>query len=181
MKNIETELDVLIGKEGGYSNDPKDSGGETIWGITIFTARSFGYTGNMRDMTKDVAKEIYRSRYWIQPKYSEVFKLNPEIAFELFDTGVNAGTSTASKFLQRALNVLNLEGTLYPDMAVDGVIGAMTLEALRTFLVKRGKDGNGVLLKMLNSLQSVKYIEIAEANKTQERFQFGWQLNRVEI
>lgn len=179
MKNIETELDILIGKEGGYVNDPKDNGGETNWGITIFTARAFGYTSPMKDMTKIQAKEIYKSRYWIQPKFSEVFVLNSDIAFELFDTGVNAGPSVASKFLQRSLNVLNLEGTLYPDMTIDGVIGAMTLESLRIFLNHRKQDGVMVLLRMLNALQSVKYIEIAEANKSQERFEYGWQLNRV--
>ena len=179
MKNIETELDILIGKEGGYTNDPKDNGGETIWGITKAVADAFGYVGSMKDMTKDQAKEIYRKRYWIQPKFDQVFLLSPEIAEELFDTGVNMGVNTAGKFLQRALNVLNANSTVYPDMGVDGSIGAMTLSALGKFLQFRKQDGESVLLRMLNAQQSVKYIEIAENNTVQERFEFGWQSNRV--
>lgn len=40
----------LIAIEGGYSNDPDDSGGETTWGVTERRARKFGYTGPMIDM-----------------------------------------------------------------------------------------------------------------------------------
>lgn len=181
MKDIEQELEVLIGKEGGYTNDPRDSGGETIWGITKFTADSFGYKGAMKDMTKDQAKAIYRARYWIQPKFDQVYKINPAIAMEMLDTGVNMGVGTAVKFLQRALNVLNQGGTTYPDMAVDGGLGAMTLAALQKFLDTRKQDGVIVMMKMLNAQQSVKYIEIAEASAKNEAFQYGWQFNRVEM
>ena len=180
MKDIEQELDVLIGKEGGYTNDPRDSGGETIWGITKFTADSFGYKGDMRSMTKEQAKEIYRARYWIQPKFDQVYKINPGIAMEMFDTGVNAGPGTAVKFLQRALNVLNNGGTTYPDMAVDGGLGAMTLAALQKFLDVRKQDGVVVMMKMLNAQQAVKYMEIAENAAKNEAFIYGWLKNRVE-
>ncbi|BCG50049.1 N-acetylmuramidase [Ralstonia phage RP13] len=181
MRNIETELDALIGREGGYTNNPNDSGGETIWGITKFVAQSFGYTSQMKDMTRDQAKTIYRQRYWTQPKFDQVFTINPDIAFEMFDTGVNMGTGVASKFLQRALNVLNNKATLFPDMIVDGVIGNMSLNSLRTFLNLRKQDGVTVMLRMLNAQQSVKYIEIAEANVKNEEFEYGWQFNRVTM
>jgi lysozyme family protein len=180
MKNIETELDLLIGKEGGYTNNPKDSGGETIWGITKAVADAFGYTGSMRDMSKDQAKEIYRKRFWLQPKFFKVFEYSPNIAMELFDTGVNMGTGTAGKALQKALNVLNLNGTYYPDMEVDGMIGAMTLNALKVFLERRKADGEKVLLRMLNAIQGAKYIELAESRPKDEAFIYGWILNRVE-
>jgi len=32
---------------------------------------------------------------------------------------------------------------------------------------------------MLNAQQSVRYIELAEANRSQEDFVYGWQFNRV--
>lgn len=179
MTNIETELDALIAREGGYSNDPQDNGGETMYGITKHVADAFGYVGAMKDMSKEQAKEIYRKRYWIQPGFDKVFALSPAIAMECFDSGVNMGVSTASKFLQRSLNVLNNSGVLFPDMAVDGGIGAMTLCDLSKFLDARKKDGEIVLLRMLNALQSVRYIEIAEGNTSQEKFVYGWQFNRV--
>jgi lysozyme family protein len=31
---FDTLVDRLIGREGGYVNDPRDAGGETIWGVT---------------------------------------------------------------------------------------------------------------------------------------------------
>ena len=49
---------------------------------------------------------------------------------ELFDTGVNMGPNVASAFLQRALNALNRGARDYPDLAVDGRIGAATLAAI---------------------------------------------------
>ena len=181
MKNIETELEILIAKEGGYTDDPADSGGKTIWGITEFVARSFGYEGDMKNMTRDQAKEIYKTQYWLQPKFDKVFALSPKIAGELFDTGVNTGVGTASRMLQRALNALNNGATAYPDMTVDGSIGVMSLKALEVYLAHRGTIGETVLLRLLNSLQAVRYVEIAEARPKDERFVFGWISNRVEM
>ena len=44
-----------------------------------------------------------------------------------------------------------------------------------------GKDGETVLLRMVDAQQSVRYIEIAEAKPTNEDFEFGWQKNRVGV
>ena len=177
--NITDTITALLTREGGYSNDPNDHGGETNWGVTVAVARAFGYTGSMEAMTQQVARDIYAQRYWHQPRFNEVAALSPTIAEELLDTGVNMGTGTAGKFLQRALNVLNQGGKAFPDIAADGAVGNMTLAALKAFLTARGKAGEAVLLRMLNGQQSVRYIELAEARPTQEAFEFGWQANRV--
>lgn len=177
--NITDTITALLEREGGYTNDPNDAGGETNWGITVAVARAFGYTGPMQAMTQQVARDIYAARYWHQPRFDDVATFSPAIAEELLDTGVNMGTGTAGKFLQRALNVLNQEGKAFPDIAADGAIGAMTLAALHAFLTARGKAGEAVLLRMMNGQQSVRYIELAEARPTQESFEFGWQANRV--
>ena len=179
MKTIDEMLDEIISVEGGYVNDPLDKGGETNFGITKAVAVAFGYTGALIDLTKTQAKEIYKARYWIQPKFDQVALRSSSIAAELLDTGINMGVSTGGKFLQRALNVLNMNGVLFPDMGIDGSIGAMTLSALDKYLANRKQDGETVLLRMLNAQQSVRYMEIAEADKEQERFEFGWQKNRV--
>jgi lysozyme family protein len=162
-------------------NDAADSGGETIWGITAAVARAFGYTGSMRDMTKAQAKDIYRARYWTRPRFNQVALLSAPVAYELFDTGVNMGQTVAGKFLQRALNVLNNGATAFPDLAVDGAIGRMTLCAMDAYLKARGVTGEKTLLKMLIAQQSVRYLELAESRPKDERFMFGWQTNRVEI
>lgn len=179
--SIDTYLDDLLAREGGYVDHPNDRGGPTCHGVTELVARAYGYHGRMQDLPRSVAKAIYRERYWTQPRFDQVAEHSATIAEELLDTGVNIGTGTAATFLQRALNVLNAEGKAYPDVAVDGAIGRMTIAALRAFLAARGKDGHVVLWKMLNAQQSVRYIELAESRPSQEAFQFGWQHNRVGV
>lgn len=177
--NIEQFIDDIIKREGGYSDHPSDKGGKTMYGITENVARAFGYSGDMKTMPMLVARQIYRQRYWIQPKFDQVAKMSPAIAEELLDTGVNMGQSTAGKFLQRALNTLNRQAADFPDIGVDGAIGSITLHALKSYLDKRGAAGETVLLRMLNAQQSVRYMEIAERDQKQEDFMHGWQFNRV--
>lgn len=177
--NITDTITELIKREGGYSNDPNDKGGETNFGITVAVARAFGYTGPMDSMTQQVARDIYAQRYWHQPRFDDIDMASELAAEELLDTGVNMGTATAGKFLQRALNVLNQGDKTYPNITVDGAVGNMTLAALKAFLAARGKAGETVLVRMLNAQQSVRYIELAEAKVSQETFEYGWQLNRV--
>jgi lysozyme family protein len=179
MTSVAKHLDALIDREGGFTDHPADRGGPTNWGITERVARAYGYHGRMQDLPRSVAVSIYLERYWTQPRFDQVAEFAPLIAEELADTGVNMGPATASKFLQRALNVLNRETKIYPDIEVDGQIGRLTIAALRAFLAERGKDGIIVLLRMLDAQQSVRYLEIAERDPHQEAFVFGWQLNRV--
>lgn len=180
MFDIEAKLTKLMTTvEGGHTNDLNDPGSETNHGITIFTARAYGYTGAMQDLTKEQAREIYRKRYWLGPRFADVLPLSARIAGELFDTGVNMGQGVATKFLQRALNVLNLQEKTYPDIKVDGAIGDITLHCLQSFLNLRGQPGEDVLYTMMNSQQAVRYMEIAEKNASQEKYVFGWELQRV--
>lgn len=180
--NIEQFLVELISREGGYVNNPNDRGGATKYGITEAVARSHGYKGNMKDLPMDLAKDIYRKQYWIQPRFDQINTINPVVAEELLDTGVNCGVAFAKPTLQRSLNLLNNQGKGgWPDLAVDGIYGPATLNALKTYLSKRGKEGERVLLRTLNILQGERYISICERNPIQEQFFYGWIANRVEI
>ena len=182
MSNVDTIIDQLVAREGGYTNNPADRGGPTRYGITEVTARANGYGGDMRDLPLDTAKRIYRGEYWIRPRFDLISTISSPVADELLDTGVNCGTAFARPLLQRALNLLNNQGALgYEDLAVDGVLGAKTQAALRVYLRKRGKEGEQVLLRVLNILQGERYISIAEARPTQETFFYGWILNRVAL
>jgi lysozyme family protein len=177
--NVNEYIDNLLRIEGGYVNDPADAGGETNWGITVAVARAYGYTGPMRDMPQATARAIYERRYWLEPRFDRIHAVAPAIAEELLDTGVNMGQGVAARFLQRALNVLNDQAKLYPDLTVDGQIGPMTVQALTRFLEARGIEGVRTLLATLNGLQAVRYIEICEAKPSQERFAYGWLSKRV--
>lgn len=164
-------IDATIKAEGGYVNDPSDSGGATKYGITQAVARANGYTGDMRDLPLQVAKDIYKREYAEKPGFT-VFP--SEIAAELFDTGVNMGTSTATRFLQRATNALSGSG-----LTVDGKMGQATRVAVDAYLSSR-TNAVSILLKALNGLQCVRYIEIVEGNATQRKFINGWISSRVE-
>lgn len=178
---IEEIINEIIKVEGGYSNDPADTGGETMYGITIAVARANGYTGSMKDMPRKVAYDIYYNQYVVKPGFDKVLAVDSTIAAELVDTGVNMGTATAGKFLQQSLNAVNDGGSKYPDLVVDGVIGNGSINALVAFLKQRGMEGRTVLLTALNSLQGARYIGIAESKPQNERFVYGWFLHRVKI
>ena len=178
--NIEQFLIELINREGGYVNNPADRGGATKYGITEAVARNNGYKGSMKDLPIDTAKSIYKKQYWISPRFDQVNLINTAVAEELLDTGVNCGVAFAKPLLQRALNLLNNQGKGgWPDLEPDGVYGPATLSALKIYFSKRGKEGERVLLKVLNILQGNRYIEICERNPSQEQFFFGWISNRV--
>lgn len=176
---VEAFIADLIGREGGYVNDVSDAGGETNLGITNAVARAYGYMGEMRDLSVAVATDIYLRRYWTLPRLDQVAIYCPSLAEKLLDIGVNMGPVTGIAWMQRALNVLNKEGRSWPDLRCDGNVGPMTLAALRAFLTERGKDGSRVLVNMIAAQQSVRYIELAEVQPSQEAYEFGWQSTRA--
>lgn len=180
--SFDAAFNAVIGVEGKYANDPKDSGGRTMYGITERVARAHGYSGTMSTMPLIVAKSIYKAAYWDRLKLDNVASIAGErVADELFDTGVNQGVSAAATYLQRSLNALNQEAVMYADIPVDGDLGNLTLEALRSYMRRRGQDGSTVLLRALNALQGSFYIQLAEARKKDEAFVFGWLKNRVQF
>jgi lysozyme family protein len=179
MTHVEELIDDVIEREGGYVNHPADRGGATNWGITEAVARRQGYLGNMRVLPRSEAAAIYQRIYWHKPQFDAVATRAPKLAAEMFDTGINMGTGTATGFLQRALNALNREGADYPDLKVDRAIGQATLAALDAFLKKRGKAAESVLLKAVEALQGAHYLNIAEARPSQEAFVYGWLANRI--
>lgn len=167
--------------EGKYSDNPKDRGGPTKYGITEKVARAHGYLDDMKDLPLDTARHIAKAQYWDILRLDDISHLSPRIAHELFDTGYNMGVGVAGKFLQRAINALNRRASDYGDITVDGLIGPMTVCAIREFLKRRGTPGEEVILKALNAQQGCKYIEIAEAREDNETFVFGWFANRVSV
>ena len=179
---VDEQIEKILAAEGAYTNDPTDRGGPTNWGITEREARVAGYTGAMIDLPRGFAKAIYLDRYFMGPHLDRVEVLSSAIADELLDTGVNCGTATAIKMLQRVLNAFNANGALYEDVEVDGHIGLQTLAALADLLKHRSRDdGELTILKALNGLQCARYLEIAEADHSQEVYVYGWVRARVSI
>ncbi len=179
MAGAAAYIAALIQREGGYVNDDADSGGETTFGITVDVARAYGYLGKMRDLPIATAQAIYMKRYWTRPHFDQIDVVDPTLAAKMLDIGTNMGPTVAATFLQRALNSLNDGASRFSDLEPDGDVGPMTIQALRAFIAQRGDEGRAVLLMMVRSQQSVRYMEIAEGKPSQERFSWGWQRSRA--
>ncbi len=176
---IEKLIEDVIAIEGDYSNHPADRGGPTRWGVTEAVARRHGYPGDMRHFPYAEAVVIYKRNYWLRPGFDKISKHAPQLAEELFDTGINMGPGVAISFLQRALNALNRNGHDFPDIKADRKIGPQTIGALEQFLQKRRTSGETVLLKAVEALQGERYIKLAEQRPANEAFLYGWLANRI--
>lgn len=181
MDAFAQSFDAVIGVEGRYSNNPNDAGGETMYGITVAVAKAHGYVGAMQSMPIGVAQAIYRAQYWDLLQLDDISCCSAAIATELFDSGVNCGVGTVGRWLQLALNAFNHRGADWPDVVVDGVVGPMTVSALRNLLAHRGDRGQDVLLKALNCQQGTHYLQLAEQIPADEDFVFGWIDARVHL
>ena len=149
MSDFNKAFDRVIGHEGGYVNHPRDPGGETNWGVTKRTAQVYGYNGDMRSMTRDQAKTIYKRGFWDKVGGDA---LPDAVAFQLFDAAVNHGIGNAVRFMQRALGV-----------ADDGIVGNITLTALRN------ADANDFLMRF-NAARLDFYTRLS----TFDTFGKGW-------
>ena len=109
----------VIGAEGGYVNDSRDSGGETKYGIS-----KRAYPGeDIPNLTLARAKELYRRDYWGPAGCDAV----PEaVKLPLFDAAVNSGVRAAINMLQLACGA-----------DLDGVLGPHTLLAVQSMPPER--------------------------------------------
>lgn len=117
MTDFDTAFTTLLKYEGGFSDHAADPGGKTRFGITESVAREVGYRGDMRELPLDLAKRIYKDRYWDAVRAEE---LPAAIRYAMFDAAVNSGPRQAILWLQRAVGV-----------KADGIIGPKTLAAVR--------------------------------------------------
>lgn len=125
MTAFESALTFTLKHEGGYVNNPNDTGGETNFGISdrrdgIVDGKA-DLNGDrvpdvaIKDLTQEQAAIVYNREYWTPCKCEQ---LHPAVALIVFDTAVNAGNNQAAKLLQRALKLTE-----------DGQIGPRTIAA----------------------------------------------------
>jgi len=162
----------VLGIEGGWSDDVRDSGGRTNYGITEAVAKA--HRLDVRRITKAQAIDIYVSDYWDVLCLDSIAEACPVVAERLFDIGVNMGTGRAAEWLQRILNALNQNARLWPDIAVDGALGDETLSAFSAYIGARGTSGCTVLVDYLRAMQGHFYIDLAERRPKDEAFVYGW-------
>ena len=159
MSKFDDIIEVVLEHEGGYVNDPKDPGGETNFGI----AKRSHPDVDIKNLTKEGAKEIYKEVYWDKNK---VESLPEELWHIYFDMCVNQGKSRAVKIIQRAVN--GKGGSL----TVDGGMGPMTIAAI-------GKSK--VELDRVRAYRVKYYADLVTRKPDLERFYFGWFKRALEV
>lgn len=149
--------------EGGYVDHPRDPGGATNMGITIHTMKALEMDldndgdvdkDDVRQVTKDVAKAIYKKQYW---DAVEADRAPSGVDAVLMDAAVNSGPRASVRWLQRAMGI-----------TADGILGPVTRRAISNsnppLLVDRAVE---------ERLKSVKQF------RNYDVFGKGWE-NRIE-
>lgn len=153
-------IKIVLAHEGGYVNDPNDLGGETNFGIS---KRSYP-TVDIKNLTREQAMEIYRRDWWDRYKYGEIEDV--DVATKVFDLSINMGPVPAHKLLQEAINFTEAK-----SLAVDGIIGPMTLTAVNQAEPQK-------VVQALRFMAARRYYELAKARPANRGFLLGW-LNRA--
>lgn len=121
-QNYQNCLTRLLKDEGGYTNNPNDSGGPTNFGITLTDYRLYinskGKAVDVKNMTVDQAKVIYKTKYWDALNCDT---LPSGVDYTVFDYAVNSGVGRPRKAIQRfkskggvdLINAINDERTAF--------------------------------------------------------------------
>lgn len=158
-----TKLVPIIKKwEGGFVNDPDDSGGATNKGITLKTFRSFyGQNKTVEDL-KNISDQqwihIFLNGYWNKCQASNIN--NQSVANIFVDWAWGSGPGTAIKQVQKIV------GT-----DVDGIVGVKTLDAINS------KDPK----TLFNAIKKarIEFVEnLVKQRPKDAKFLQGWK-NRI--
>ena len=167
---------AVVAVEGGHSNNPKDPGGETIYGVTKNVAVAHGYFGPMRTMPVEYAWSIYYDSYIKKPGYVPMETQSPAVLEELVDTAVNTGVSRSSRWFQQSLNSLSRGGKDYVMVIVDGKVGSSTIDAYVALSKKRGKvPACEMVIKLIDTQQANHYMSLTKLSD----FTPGWVAHRI--
>ena len=151
-------IEQVLEHEGGYVDDPTDSGGETKYGIS----KKAYPNEDIKGLTVERAKELYKRDYWDRFK---VDNLPDRIRHIYFDMCVNMGGGRATKILQEACNSKNSY-----KIDVDGGIGKDTIKASANLEDFR-----------LRAYRVMFYAELVMKKPEQERFWVGWFRRSCEV
>jgi lysozyme family protein len=145
-----TEIEKVLSKEGLYSNDPNDVGGETNFGIS---KRQYPNV-DIANLTPEAATAIYQRDYFDAMNLGGI--ASKRVRWKVLDIGVNAGQQVGAVILQ-----------LIVGAPPDGVIGAKTVAMVNAV-------PEDFVVDSLAIIQAIRYRGIAFRNPTQERFLNGW-------
>lgn len=174
-ETFDMAIQTVLRHEGGFVDDPSDSGGATNYGVSLRFLRSLGVNlGDFDDdgdidgddvkvMTQADAIRIYRREFWDRYRYE---LLHPVIAIKVFDLGVNMGPTNAHRRLQWGLHACG-----HRHVVVDGILGPQTRGA-----VDHAHTSN--LLCAVRAEAGFWYRDLAREKSGMAKYLKGW-LNRA--
>lgn len=145
--------------EGGYvlHNVKHDRGGQTYAGI----ARNawpkwagWSYIDNGDTPPADAVRGFYRANFWEPLRLNEV--THQQVAHNLYDFAVNAGTGTAAKLAQ-----------IVAGTTPDGRIGPKTIAAINAM-------DPTLFIAQFSLAKLARYEQIVTRDRKQEKFLLGW-------
>lgn len=172
MASFEIAESITGRNEGGYANNPADTGGETYAGIArnhwpiwegwnivdsikkylkenriTLNAANINTAAKKSQALTLMISQFYKKNFWDVLKLDQVN--DQQLANSVYDFGVNSGTSRSAKFLQRSAGVND-----------DGIIGKQTLHAVNSADRK-------VIYYDFNKRRETFYKSIAKGNQAQ--------------
>ena len=170
MSDFSIAILPLLKHEGGWVDDPNDSGGETAWGISMKWIQSQGLQpqdldlpdfdpGCLHALTLDKAKELYRKYFWDPNKYDQLS--DQRVANKIFDMCVNMGAHQAHLLAQRACVSCN------HSTVIDGILGPNSIATINS--IKPEEFIAALILK-----QRAFYYSLAAKNPKLQVFLGGW-------
>lgn len=174
MSSFDEAVSFVLNNEGRYSNNPRDKGSATNYGISlrflnslpIETIRGYGFGGVLddqaiRDMTLETAKKIYREQFWSVQPFFKILK--QEHANYIFDFAVNCGIAPAIKAVQRACWAVLRKPYSPID---DGILGDGTLAAIN--------QCGYFLMPAMRAERGSYYRDLVQRFPEQKEFLHGW-------
>lgn len=136
-----------------FVDHPDDPGGATKYGVTLATLQAIrpGATvDDVKALTFDEAVLIMRVHYVLEPRIDRIHSVKVRMA--LIDFGIHSGPARAIRALQRVLRVAGHE-----EVAADGVIGPMTVQA--TYTVDAGVLANRIIARRLDMMTRLRHYD----------------------
>ena len=115
--NFSTCLDFTLKWEGsGYTDDPRDPGGATKWGVTLNTLAHWRgkptTKSDVMGLTREEASAIYRNHYWDTINADALAR---GVDLMGFDIAVNMGAGRSLGWLAECKNMRPFEQIEYLD------------------------------------------------------------------
>lgn len=178
MANFEPAVALVLSNEGGFVDNPKDSGGATNYGISlrflrevpnerlrlygIFVDNNQLKVDNIRELTREQAVLIYKGEFWDHAPFEKIS--SQAICNSIFDMACHSGIFLAIRNTQRALWAINSAPNFPTD---DGILGIATLSMI-------GYIPNTVFLAALKAERAGFLRLLAQEQQKDKEFLHGW-------